>query len=349
MKRFKIHLMLLVLVSSFLSAGELDFFSGINSDQKITADQEDSSNFEDENSAEVSSVWDQEVQKEDLEDMDELIPKSDQPKVQDLRIVFDDKVVGSFSDHLLTQNLKEVYGIQYHVVGELFRVSLVLDYQSLSLNKSIDNFVKPKNYDQRIAKGDRYLVAIDLMMEVFSKQDELDALYLKIMKVNNYRFWKDGDLGAKDRSIERFRSYVDASSGEKVASDFPEMIQALEEKVNQAKEKGDFKAAFQAQKSLSEIQELQKMEVGFELSPEFIGNSLRLLQSLDAISKLLTFDYTYFESIDKKSKAHLIKVGDLSKVFKMALPDFRINYVRAKNSKIHFMGMVLADNVLDLN
>lgn len=344
MKNFKIYLILLVSFQGLIFSQNEDFFSDINSEQSGSTGVKSEEVEQQEETPRSGGFWDQAITKKQLEDFDVLNPKSSKPKSQDLRITFDDKVVGTFSDHLLSKKLKEVYDIKYHVIGDLFRISVILDYQSMKINGTVDNFLQPKDFDQKVAKGDRYLVAVDLMTEVFSKEESLDSLFLKVLKINTYGFWKDGDSGKKNQSIERFQNYVKASSSESVASDFPALIEKIQLKIEEAQKNEDFKAAFIAQKSLSEIQELQKMEMGFDLSPEFVGNSLKLLQSLDAISKLLNFDYTFFQSKDKKEFAHLIEVGDLSKVFQMALPDFRVNYVRVRESKVYFMGKVVMED-----
>ncbi|MCO4784204.1 MAG: hypothetical protein KC646_17900 [Candidatus Cloacimonetes bacterium] len=349
MKNIKLYFILLVCFQGWGFSQGTDFFSDINSEQTAESNVHSSAQGAAQEQTSLSGgFWDQTIKKEDLAKFDTLNPKSTSPKSQDLRIIFDDRVVGTFSDHLLSKKLKEVYDIKYHVIGEMFRISVILDYQSMKVNGTVDNFLKPKGYDEKIANGNKYLIAVDLMTEVFSKEDDLDSLFLKVLKIDTYGFWKDGDTGKKDQSIKRFQDYVKASSSDNVASDFASLIEKMQEKIEKAQEAEDFKAAFLAQKSLSEIQELQKMETGFDLSPEFIGNSLKLLQSLDAISKLLNFEYTYYQSKDKKSFAHLIKVGDLSKVFQMALPDFRVNYVRVKESKVYFMGKVIAEDGFEL-
>ena len=346
MKSYIKILFILVTLQVFWASEQSDFFSDINSNNQ------EESNLEldvEESSQKLKldkGFWDQEVKKDLVDNFHKEVKIAKEPSFQDLRIVFDDQVIRTFSDHLLTKNLDQVYGLYYHMVGDLFRISVILDYQALNVDQNIDNFVKPKDFDARVEAGDKYLLAVDLVCEVFSKEEELDSLFLKVTKINNYRFWKDGNK--ENENIQKFKNYVEKSSKSQETENFSKMLEKLEEEINKAQEEEDFKKAFLLQKQLSEIQELQKMEVGFELSPEFIGNSIKLLQSLDAISQALGFDYTFYKGENSSDSLHLIQVSQLSQVFKMALPDFQVSYVRTKNSKVYFMGKILDAPSLNL-
>jgi len=274
-------------------------------------------------------------------------PVAEQPNQSDILLHFDDRVVSSFSDHMVGEHIPMVYELSYHIHRSKLRVSLLMDYDELANIADLSEVVELEEAKERKLKGDVPIVAVDAAFEIFSKQGEANTAYLSFEKLRTYRFWKKGKNTGGRTNVEQFRRYIKASVQGITRENVSEKLEEIQKEIKQYREQGELQIAFEKQDELDSMREdtsffglvEDKFNSQIQLKPEFIGNLVAYLKHQDAFSQKLELSHYAVEPENpSQPTVQLIRVGRLDKALNVNLPDLEINYVRVQDRKISFSG-----------
>jgi hypothetical protein len=285
--------------------------------------------------------------------VEEHFPAAPQPSRTDIKLHFDDRVVNSFSDHMVGTLIPMVYELSYHIHSGRLRVSLLLDYDELSsVGVGMAGLVELEDAKERKAAGDVPIIAMDVSFSIFNKIKELNTVYLSFEKLRTYRFWKDGKNTAGRANIDQFRRYVKASVQGITRDNIEQKVVEIQKQVKELRDTGELQIAFEKQDELDSLREdtsfFQLVEEKFnsqiQLKPEFVGNLVEYLKQQDAFSAKLELSHyavTPGSGSPAQPTIQLIRVGRLDKALNINLPDLQIDYVRIQDRQMTFSGTLI--------
>lgn len=274
-------------------------------------------------------------------------PSAEEPEQSDIMLHFDDRVVNSFSDHMVAEQVPMVYELSYHIHRSQLRISLLMDYDELASVSDLSGVVELEDAKVRKAEGDVPIVAVDAAFKIFSKKEEKNTVYLAFDKLKTYRFWRDGRESGTQSNIGQFKRYVKASVQGITRENVSQKLEELQKAVQASRDQGELKIAFEKQDELDALRKdtsffslvEDKFNSQIQLKPEFIGNLLAYLQQQDAFcGKLELSHYAVEPENPEQPTIQLIRVGRLDQAMNLNLPDLEIDYVRIQDRKMSFSG-----------
>ena len=343
-----------------LYADQADPFNGINDSGPVInqgVNSEDGGQSQDRNRYVVidKEFWATNFSKYvEVDSFDSEFPHAEFPVASDFYLRFDDKVVNSFSDHMLTSKIPLIHDMFYNLHGDNFRVTVLLNYSELNKIDALKGLVELQGASERRSKQDKAILAIDISLKIFNLQDQSNTIFLAFKNAKTYRFWRDGrdSKAMGDRTNENlFRRYVsDSVKGSSGATDFMQRMQDLERQQRELELAEKYKEALEISKQIKQLQMeseyLRIVEDRFNtqinLKPKFIGTLLEFLKQSQVFNKYL--ELTHYHVVSGKSKQNitqLIKVSQLEKALKLALPQIEINYVNIAKGQMTLSGRVV--------
>ena len=268
---------------------------------------------------------------------------------------FDDKVVNSFSDHMVTHKVDLIHDLFYNIDNDQLRVTVLIDGDELGKLKAIDKLIEFQDSSKRKAAGDVPIVGIDASFKVYNQNGEVNSVLLAFNELKTYRFWRDGknsDAEGDEANIKVFKKYISDSvqgvSGDDKASE----IKALEEKLNALKQAGskDFEQMFRLQERINLLKEggshfstvEDKFSTQISFKPKFIGSLIQYLSKKEVFNKYLELSHYHLtEGAGEEAKVvQLVKVDRIDRALQLALPDVEINYIKVEDRQMVFTGRV---------
>ena len=130
----------------------------------------------------------------EVESFDKNFPPANFPAQTDFFIKFDDEVINSFSDHMVSSKVPLIHDMFYSLRGDRLRVTTLLRYSELNKVKALKGLMELRGSAERKAKGDIAILGIDVTLKIFNKENESNSVFLTFSDLRSYRFWRDGVL-----------------------------------------------------------------------------------------------------------------------------------------------------------
>lgn len=289
----------------------------------------------------------------EVDSFDREFPRAELPSLSDFYLRFDDKVVNSFSDHMLTSKIPLIHDMFYNLHGDNFRVTVLLNYSELNKIEALKGLIELEGASERKSKKDKAILAVDISLKIFNLRDQSNTIFLAFKKAKTYRFWRDGrdSQVIGDRANENlFRRYVNESINGLNAAGIEKKKRDLEKLQQELELSEKYKEALEVSKQIKQLQNdsdyLRIVEDRFNtqinLKPKFIGTLLEFMKQSQVFNQYL--DLTHYHVVSRNSKqdiTQLIKVSQLEKALKLALPQVEINYVNIAKGQMTLSGRVL--------
>ena len=290
----------------------------------------------------------------EVESFEESFPPGSLPEQTDFFIKFDDEVINSFSDHMVSNKVPLIHDMLYSLRGDKLRVTTLLKYSELNKLEAINGLMELSGAEERKAKGDVAILAIDVTLKIFNQEKESNSIFLTFSELKSYRFWRDGRNSVEigDKSNEKmFMRYVKSRVGNVEMKSLEKEIEELDKAQMTLESSGKYKEALEIAKKVKKIKEksdlIRTVEDRFNtqisLKPKFIGTLIEFMKQTDVFNKYLDIaHYHILEGIGQQKKTiQAIKLSRLDKALQIALPDVEINYVAINQSTMNITGRVL--------
>ncbi|MBG90907.1 MAG: hypothetical protein CL521_03710 [Actinobacteria bacterium] len=290
----------------------------------------------------------------EVESFDKNFPPANFPAQTDFFIKFDDEVINSFSDHMVSSKVPLIHDMFYSLRGDRLRVTTLLRYSELNKVKALKGLMELRGSAERKAKGDIAILGIDVTLKIFNKENESNSVFLTFSDLRSYRFWRDGRDSKKagDRLNEKiFLGYVKSAAGEAEVKNFEIDIEQLEKKQSTLESEGKYKEALDIANQLKDLQKKAELirivedrfDTQISLKPKFIGTLIEFMKQSDIFNKYLNVAHYHIleGSGKKKNSIQAIKLSRLDKALQIALPDVEINYVAIKQGSMSLTGRVV--------
>ena len=286
----------------------------------------------------------------EVSSLDEQFPPATYPEEVDLRIRFDDKVVTSFSDHVVGMNIPMVYDLNYQIQDDKLRLTLLLNYEELSKLDILAGLVDLDDATERKPSGDIPLIGLDVLLKVFNREGEVNSVFLAFDHMKTYRFWRDGPQAkdGKEKNLDLFQRYITASIKGITRESFDEKLAELSSQVKDLRSKGDLNGAFQIQDDVDAMRAdnsfFQTVEEKFgsqvQLKPKFVGNLIQHLKNVEVFHRNLDLSHYHITVGEGQSQktVQLVKISRLDRALEMALPELLITYVRIHGNQMILTG-----------
>jgi len=264
------------------------------------------------------------------------------PQEVDLRIRFNQKVVESFTDHILlrdnSQNL--IKDMMFHIQEGKLRLSTVIDFakldQAITANNMSDYL--PADYPQRVARNEVFCLAVDVEFDLSTMQGRENALYLtwKRAKMNFFGFW----VGSREETA--FKAYLRRNPVGREEAQGRD-LQALQSTVDRLENKANRTEAEDRQlmEALLALRKAQTLEIArVPINPGEEPIKLILNEVVKAIGteKIARTGLAIRYSYDDGATTHIIEASGLNGLFQTHLPEFSIVHVATDKTFMVFSG-----------
>lgn len=264
------------------------------------------------------------------------------PEEVDLRIRFNEKVVESFTDHMLirdnSQNL--LRDLLFTIDGGKLRLSAIADFAKLSsaiAANQLSDYVKA-DYQERVAKGEIFNVAVDVEFELRTKEGTPNTVYLSWQrpKMNFFGFW----VGSREEGA--FKAYLrrNAIGREEAQASELEALQATVDRL-EAKDNRTAAEDQQMMTALLQLRKLQTVEVArvpLQLGEEPIRLLMNEIVKAIGTEKITSAGIGVRYGYEDGVQTHLVEVSGLNGMFKTHLPDFSITHIGVDKRFMVFSG-----------
>lgn len=293
----------------------------------------------------------------ELSSFDKEFKQAEFPSQADFYLRFDDKVVNSFSDHMVTNKVALIHDMFYNLHADKFRVTTLLNYAELNKLDAFKGLLELEGAPERLNKGDVAILAIDITLKIFNLENQTNTIFLAFDNLKTYRFWRDGrnSKATGDRANEQvFRRYVENSVKGSGVQDIKGKIEELEKRQQEMEAAQNYKEALELSKQIKEVSQngefLRLVEDRFNtqitLKPKFVGTLLEFMKQSEVFNQFL--DLTHYHVVsgqgENQKVTQLIKVSQLEKALKLALPEVEINYVNILDGRMSLTGRVIKNS-----
>ena len=289
-----------------------------------------------------------------VDSFEKSFPPGSFPTHTDFFIKFDDQVINSFSDHMVSNKVPLIHDMFYSLRGDELRVTTLLKYSELNKFEAINDLMELSGSEERKTNGDVAILAIDVTLKIFNQENESNSVLLTFSELKSYRFWRDGRNSTEigDRANEKmFLNYIRSEVGNVPTKNLEQEIDRLEKEQNNLESAGKYREALevarkikQKQENLSSIRIVEdRFDTQISLKPKFIGTLIEFMKQSDIFNKYLNIaHYHIVEGTGKQKKSiQAIKLSSLDKALQIALPDVDINYVAINEGTMSLTGRVV--------
>ena len=289
-----------------------------------------------------------------VESFEKSFPPGSFPSQTDFLIKFDDKVINSFSDHMVSNKVPLIHDMFYSLRGDELRVTTLLKYSELNKLEAINDLVELSGSQERKANGDIAILAIDVTLKIFNQEHESNSVFLTFSELKSYRFWRDGKNSSAlgDRFNEKiFLNYIRSEVGTTQTKNLEQEISQLEKEQNTLESTGKYREALEIARKVKKIQQNlnstriveDRFDTQISLKPKFIGTLIEFMKQSDVFNKYLDIaHYHILEGFGEQKKSiQAIKLSRLDKALQIALPDVDINYIAINEGAMSLTGKVV--------
>ncbi len=278
----------------------------------------------------------------DLENMPQAseIIAGPPPQAADLMIRFNQKVVRSFTDHMLQTDLDRglLRDVLFRMEDGKMRISAIADFASLDkiIPDDLTDYVQA-DYQGRISNGETFCLVLDAVMDVSTMEGRLNEVFFtwRRQDMNVYGIW------ANSREEHALRGYIESSGVESGVDERRAEIETAQNRIDELEGKASLSEAEETEllRLLRQLRSQQTLEVaripiqiGEEPMQRVIHELIQAAGSENVAATGLKIGHRFTEG------SHVMGFGGLNGVFQAHLPEFQVVHTDIEDQVLVFAG-----------